>query len=75
VTVTVCKPGEAPHYDTTEYSTAMGILERQRVIAPNLDVDEAQLPDYVVALRDPLDHPRYRLVRKFEEGALYARTR
>ena|SRR5438270_5940195 len=74
-TVTVMTPGAGPHYDTTQYTTAIGLLVYQHVIAPDLDTKSERLPDFVLAVGQPLDHPSYVLDTRFPEGALYKRTR
>lgn len=68
--LTVVNPEEAPRYDITLYLTASGVLPRHHVVPPSLDHDP--LPDFVIALGKPLQHDRYRLVREFPEGRLYA---
>jgi hypothetical protein len=66
-TVTILQPSAAPNYDTTHYLTGVGLMPHQRVVRPDL----ATLPDYVLALRDPLEHPSYRLLREIEGGRIY----
>ncbi|MEO8381980.1 MAG: hypothetical protein ABI779_20120 [Acidobacteriota bacterium] len=66
-TVTVLLPSEAPTYDVTHYLTGVGLMPHQIVIAQNLD----RRPDYVLALREPLDHPAYELMAEVEGGRIY----
>jgi hypothetical protein len=72
-TVTVVRPGQAPNYDATIYLAAVGNLPRQDVVAPRLDGDDDKLPQYVIAVREPFNHPRYVRTADFPEGALYSR--
>jgi hypothetical protein len=72
-TVTALRPSQAPNFDATIYLAAVGNLPRQTVVAPRLDGDERDYPQYVLAVRDPFNHPRYMKVAEFSEGALYAR--
>ena len=75
-TVTAVEPSQAPEYDITLFLTAVGMMPHQRVIAPALDAkDPAALPRYVLAVRTPLAHPAYRLVRTLPEGRIYEVTR
>lgn len=67
VTVTILQPSAAPNYDTTHYLTGVGLMPHQRVVKPDLST----LPDYVLALREPLAHPSYRLIRELEGGRIY----
>ena len=66
-TVTILQPSAAPNYDTTHYLTGVGLMPHQRVVKPNLDAR----PDYVLALREPLEHPAYKLLREVEGGRIY----
>lgn len=68
--VTVIQPSQAPNYDKTHWLTALGMLPRQRIFAPNF---EKELPDYVLVLREPFEHPSYRLVAEYPEGKVYER--
>jgi hypothetical protein len=73
--VTVVAPELAPKYDQTHWLTALGVLTEQRVVAPKLHTGNTEdLPDYVIAVRTPLDHPSFRLLMTFPEGYLYGRT-
>jgi len=74
VRVTVIAPSQAPNYDQTHWLTGLGMLPRQNVVAPKFD-DAAAMPDYVIAIRGSFEHPAYRLVTQFPEGALYGRQR
>jgi hypothetical protein len=66
-TVTLLAPREAPNYDQTHWLTGLGLLTHQRVVPQKLET----LPQFVIAIRAPLEHPRYRLVATFAEGSLY----
>jgi hypothetical protein len=61
--------------DMGDYLTAIGQLPQQKVVPPffaMLTVPVESLPDYVVAVGEPFDHPRYRLLRELlPEGRLY----
>ncbi|MDP9360900.1 MAG: hypothetical protein M3P29_05545 [Acidobacteriota bacterium] len=71
-TVTAIQPSQAPDYDITHYLTASGMMPRHRVVPPTLTTsDPAKLPQYVLAVREPLTHPRYRLYRQIPEGRIY----
>lgn len=69
-TVTVLMPSQAPDYDATLAYTAVGYMPHHKVVLPKLD---APLPDYVLSVREPLDHPAYRLEAEFPAGKIYAR--
>ncbi|HEX9130502.1 MAG TPA: hypothetical protein VF850_15160 [Gemmatimonadaceae bacterium] len=73
-TVTLVKPSQAPNYEATIFLTGVGNLPLHRVVAPRLTGDENDLPEYVIALREPLLHARYRKRADFPEGALYERV-
>lgn len=66
-TITLLAPSEAPNFDQTHWLTGLGLLIHQRVVPQKLETK----PEYVIAIRDPLDHPGYRLVATFPEGYLY----
>ena len=68
-TVTILKPSEKPHYDTPHLDSAVGLLPRQRVVAPTA----RNRANYVIVIREPFDEPGYRLVETFPEGSLYTR--
>lgn len=51
--------------------TAAGLLPRHQVLWPDLSFR----PDYVLAVREPLDAPEYRLIAEFPEGKVYRRIR
>ena len=71
-TVTAIQPSQAPDYDITHYLTAVGMMPRHRVVPPTLNAtDPKALPQYVLAVREPLAHPRYRLFRQIPEGRIY----
>lgn len=65
---------DAANFDATFYMTADAQLPYHRVLHPTLAEGEAW-PDFVIALRNPLQHRGYRLVREFPEGRLYAAIR
>ena len=73
-TVTILAPAEAPEYDQTHWLTGLGMLPRQHAMPQNLDLPPEKLPQYVIAIGDPLPDPHYRLVRQFPEGFLYERV-
>lgn len=71
-TVTAIEPSQAPNFDRTLYLTAAGMMPRHRVVPPVLVSDGgAALPQYVLAVRTPLDHPSYQLYRTLTEGRIY----
>jgi hypothetical protein len=65
--VTILQPSQAPNYDATHYLTGVGLMPHQLVVKPDLD----RRPDYVLALREPLEHPAYRLFKEVEGGRIY----
>ena len=69
--VTLLTPSEAPNYDQTHWLTGLGLLPRQHVVPQKVDGPRETLPDYVIAIRGPFDHPHYRVVATFPEGFLY----
>lgn len=69
--VTLLTPSEAPNYDQTHWMTGLGMLPRQHVVPQKLDGPRETLPDYVIAIRGPFEHPHYRVVATFPEGFLY----
>ena len=69
--VTLLTPSEAPNYDQTHWLTGLGLLPRQHVVPQRVDGPRETLPDYVIAIRGPFDHPQYRVVATFPEGFLY----
>jgi len=69
--VTLLTPSEAPTYDQTHWMTGLGLLPRQHVVPQRVDGPRETLPDYVIAIRGPFDHPQYRVVATFPEGFLY----
>jgi len=68
-TVTAIRPSEAPDYDVTLYLTASGTMPRHRVVPPLLDANDR--PQFVLAVREPLSNPHYRLFRELPEGRIY----
>jgi hypothetical protein len=68
-TVTAIRPAEAPGYDVTLYLTAAGMMPRHRVVPPALDASDR--PQFVLAVREPLSNPHYRLFRELPEGRIY----
>jgi hypothetical protein len=66
-TVTILQPSQAPNYDATHFLTGVGLMPHQQVIKPDLD----RRPDYVLALREPFEHPSYRLFKEVEGGRIY----
>ena len=73
-TVTILAPSEAPEYDQTHWLTGLGMLPRQHLVPQKLGGPPHTLPQYVIAIRDELVHPHYRLQTRFPEGFLYVRT-
>ena len=69
--VTVLTPSEAPNYDQTHWMTGLGMLPRQHVVPQKVDGPRETLPDWVIAVRGPFNHPEYRVVATFPEGFLY----
>jgi len=62
--VTCFEPGNA---DTMpDFFAAVGQLPQQIVVSPN-----GVLPEYVIAIRKPLDNSAYRVIAEFPEGRLY----
>lgn len=72
-TFTIVKPSEAPNYDQTHWLTGLGLLPRQHAMPQKLDGPLARLPQYVIAIHEPLEHAHYELVQSFPEGHLYRR--
>lgn len=71
-TVTAIQPSQAPDYDVTHYMTAAGMMPRHRVVPPDLDAADANArPQFVLAVREPLSNPHYRLYRELPEGRIY----
>lgn len=71
-TVTAIEPALAPNYDVTHWLTATGLMPRQRVVPPEFD---SAPPQYVLAVRQPFENGRYRLVRELPEGRIYEMRR
>jgi hypothetical protein len=62
--VTCFEPGNR---DTMpDFFTAVGQLPQQVVVSP-----DGELPQYVIAIRKPLDNSAYRVIAEFPEGRLY----
>jgi hypothetical protein len=62
--VTCFEPGNT---DTMpDFFAAVGQLPQQIVVSPNGD-----LPEYVIAIRKPLENSAYRVIAEFPEGRLY----
>ena len=72
-TVTVLAPALAPNWDATHYLTGSGLLPHQHVVHPALIDSIDSRPDFVIAVRAPLNHAHYLLVHEFPEGKLYRR--
>lgn len=70
-TVTVIRPSQKPNYDPTHFLTAAGMMPRHRVLPQVVDVDPADLPEYVLSIREPFEHPSYRLIAEVPEGKIY----
>lgn len=66
-TVTVLVPSEAPDHDATLCYTAVGLMPHHQVVLASLEAK----PRYVIAVREPLNHPDYRLLTAFREGSIY----
>jgi hypothetical protein len=58
-----------PKDDPTLYRTAVGFMPHHKIVAPDLEAK----PQYVIAVREPLGAPSYRLIAEFAEGKIYAR--
>jgi hypothetical protein len=73
--VTCFRPKDGQqHPDSPNYLTAVGLLPQQSVFPPFTAANELpreQLIEWVIAVREPFQHPAYRLVASFPEGALY----
>jgi hypothetical protein len=62
--VTCFEPGNA---DTMpDFFVAVGQLPQQIVVSPS-----GEPPEYVIAIRKPLDNSAYRVIAEFPEGRLY----
>jgi hypothetical protein len=66
-TVTVLMPSQAPNHDSTLYLVAAGMMPHQTIVGTDLNAR----PQYVITVREPLDHPSYRLLHRFPEGSIY----
>jgi len=73
--VTCFRPiGGQEQYDSANYLTAVGMLPRHQVLPPftaGLLTPRAQLVEYVIAIRDPFDHPAYVPIAEWPEGRVY----
>lgn len=73
--VTCFRPiGGMENYDSANYLTAVGMLPRHHVLPPftaGLLTPRGQLVEYVIAIRDPLDHPAYVPIAEWPEGRVY----
>jgi hypothetical protein len=73
--VTCFRPiGGQEQYDSANYLTAVGMLPRHQILPPftaGLLTPRAQLVEYVIAIRDPFDHPAYVPIAEWPEGRVY----
>src|SRR5205823_10235426 len=67
-TVAALQPSLAPNYHETHWMTAFGMMPRHRVVAPE------RLPQYVLAVREPFNDRRYKLITQLPEGRIYQLT-
>ena len=75
-TVTAIQPSQAPNYDVTLYLAAAGMMPRHHLVPPKLAAsDGVPLPRFVLAVREPFEHPSYRLLQELPEGRIYEVTR
>lgn len=74
-TVTILLPSDAPNYDQTHWLTGLGMLPKQHAVPQKLDLPPEQLPQFVITIHEPLEHPHYELMQSFPEGHLYRRKR
>ena len=72
-TVTALQPSTAPDWDVTHWMTAFGLMPRHHVVPP--EFKHEPLPQYVLAVREPFNEARYRLISEFPEGRIYELTR
>ena len=72
-TVTALQPSTAPDWDVTHWMTAFGLMPRHHVVPP--EFKRGPLPQYVLAVREPFNEARYRLISEFPEGRIYELTR
>jgi hypothetical protein len=68
-TITVIMPSQAPNYDPTLVFVGAGLLPHHRMTSADLN----ERPQYVIAVRDALSDPAYRLQHQFLEGSIYIR--
>ena len=59
-----------PSDDPTLLRTAVGFMPYHRIVAADLEANPSQ---YVIAVREPLESPSYRLIAEYPEGKIYAR--
>jgi hypothetical protein len=69
-TVTALQPSTGPDWDVTHWMTAFGMMPRHRVVPPP-DLEHGPLPQYVLAVREPFENRKYRLIDTFPEGRIY----
>ncbi|MGH9419250.1 MAG: hypothetical protein ACRD3J_04690, partial [Thermoanaerobaculia bacterium] len=60
---------QAPDYDVSLYLTAAGLMPNHRALPADFEAQE--LPQFVLAVREPFADPRYRLFRVLPEGRIY----
>jgi hypothetical protein len=73
--VTCFRPaGGQMQFDAPDYFAAVGLMPKYTVFPPfvaSLSTPRNELVDYVIAIREPFDHPYFHVVRTFPEGRLY----
>lgn len=70
-TVTAIQPSNAPNFDVTHFLTALGMMPKHRVIPPKLDTSPAELPRFVLSVREEWTHPAYVHHSSYPEGHIY----
>ena len=74
-TVAVFRPREGKATDDhSSYLTAVGLLPRHQVLPPFTAYERTpreNLVEWVVAVKEPFNHPHYRVVSGFPNGWLY----
>ena len=77
--VTCFKPaGGKQHYDGINYLSAVGLLPQHKVMPPfaaSEDLPADKVVEWVIAVREPFDHPAYSVVAGFPTGFLYKARR
>ncbi|HVS33574.1 MAG TPA: hypothetical protein VMS98_19220 [Thermoanaerobaculia bacterium] len=77
--VTCFEPVDGKHqYDGINYLSAVGLLPNHQVLPPfaaGEDLSAAEVVEYVIAVREPFDHPAYSVVAGFPTGYLYKARR